>query len=452
MSIIYIFRRDLRTKDNKGLNEAIKKAKDENLQIILIFIFTIEQVKNNDYKSDASVHFMINSLKQIPNLFCFYGTNEMILKYLFKKKDLDVKYLFFNKDTSHYARQRDRMIENLCNEYEVECFMIEDYNLHPLESIRSSSDSYYTVYTPFYNKASQMNVDKPYTENFTNYFTNVINSKYLIKLDDAYTKFVSKKSNRYILKGGRSEGMALLLKTTIEQKEYEKTRNNASINTSLLSAHIKFGTLSIREVYYHFKKNAFSSLIGQLYWNEFYDLLMYNLPYSKTLGKSNFKDLKIKWKHNEKFFESWKSGNTGFPFIDAGMRQLNNEGWMHNRARMAVANFLSMVLHIDWRKGEKYFATKLIDYDVAQNNGNWQWSVGVGVDKTGYLRIFNPITQSKSHDPECEYIKKYIEELKNVPNEHIHKWDVHAKDYDIYAKPIVDYKEQRKTTLKLYSR
>jgi deoxyribodipyrimidine photo-lyase len=342
-------------------------------------------------------------------------------------------------------------IQKVCEYHNVECLGVEDYNLHPIESVKSSSGDFYTVYTPFYNKAKLLQVDKPNTESFNNYYNEKLYLKHRILLDNAYKKFVIEKQN-FILKGGRSEGMALLNSTTAQQQQYKTSRNNASINTSLLSAHIKYGTLSIREVYYYFKRNGFDSLIGQLYWNEFYDLLMYNLPYKNTLGNSNFKEIKIKWYKNDKLFDAWKKGETGFPFIDAGMRQLNTEGWMHNRARMATANFLSMVLHIDWRKGEQYFATKLIDYDVAQNNGNWQWSVGVGVDKSGYLRIFNPITQSKSHDPNCEYIKKYVPELQNVQIDHIHKWDVHSKDYDTYLSPVVNYKEQRQKTLKMYAK
>ena len=243
--------------------------------------------------------------------------------------------------------------------------------------------------------------------------------------------------------------------TKIEKLDYEKIRDNPNINTSLLSPHIKFGTLSIREVFFYCveKLGLNSTFIKQLIWREFYANLFLNIGEKRTLKGGNYKNLQIKWSNNDTLFQLWSEGNTGFPFIDAGMRQLNSTGWMHNRTRMACANFLSMVLHIDWKLGEKYFASKLLDYDVAQNNGNWQWSVGLGIDRTGYVRVYNPQSQLEKHDPQCTYIKKWINELKNVDSSIILSWQTTNKDIEIkYPKPCVDYKKARlKTINELYN-
>ena len=445
MTILFIFRRDLRTYDNTALNHAIQTKED----VLPIFIFTPEQVQENDYKSDNSVKFMINSLKSIHNLQCFYGTNIDVIVSLTKK--LNITHIFFNTDTTHYAIKRDKQIEGFCNNSNIICKTYSDYNLVDiLFDVKTGSDTYYSVFTPFLTKSKQLEVRLPESSSKPIWYDKHIKTKYQITLEEAERKFTKNASSNVLVHGGRNEAMKLLKQSLATQKKYKITRNQAYTRTTLLSAHIKFGTISIREAYYHFKKNNMIAIIDQLYWNEFYDYLMVTLPKKKTIGGSNFKGKSIQWDNDKENFDKWKAGQTGFPFIDAGMRQLNREGYMHGRARMAVANFLSMILLIDWRKGEKYFATKLIDYDIAQNNGNWQWSVGLGVDKTGYLRIFNPYTQSKRHDPDCLYIKKYVPELSDVPNEDIHKWEVKHKMHETYITPIVDYPERRKVALHRY--
>lgn len=452
---LFIFRRDLRVVDNTALNLALEDAYKARELVLPVFIFTPEQVTDkNQYKSTATVSFMISSLTEVRNLQCFYGDNIAVLKYIFKK--VDITGIYFNKDHTHYAQERDNEIQALCEKKGVSLHTPEDYTLHPMGSILTASGSFYSVFTPFYNSAvSSKKVTRPTLAHKhiskLLYKDIIISSTYAISLEQARKRFVGSVSeiDQYV-KGGRAEGMSMLSKLD-SQKQYHNTRDNASQSTTHLSAHIKYGTVSIREAYYAFRKipsrKASDALVRQLYWNEFYDQLMHHLPYDQTLGKSNFKKLRVNWGPTT-HLQAWKDGLTGFPFIDAGMRQLNATGWMHNRARMAAANFLAMTLLIDWREGEKYFATKLVDYDISQNNGNWQWSCGVGVDRTGYLRMFNPFNQSKTHDPDCAYIRKYIPELIGVSNEDIHSWETASlKLQGVYIQPIVVYKERRKIAI-----
>ena len=426
MTSIFIFRRDLRERDNTALNEAYVYSENHNLRLMKIFIFTPEQIEHNKYRSDAAVSFMVDSLNELSDVSYFHGTNDKVLKDLIDK--FDVKAIFFNRDHTHYARSRDDEIKILCGT-NVHLHVLDDYNLHSLDAIKTQGCKFYEIFTPFYKKAQtlQNEIKKPFTRKACKVFKS--------------TSRVVPESIMHSTKGGRKEGLRLL--RSVNTTSYVKARDNAHQYTTRLSAHIKFGTISIREAYFKFKTVS-EILVRQLYWNEFYDQLMYHLEHDRTLGKSNYKKVHIKWKKNEEWFERWKNGTTGFPFIDAGMRQLNTEGWMHNKSRMATANFLRL-LQIDWRKGEQYFATKLVDYDVSQNNGNWQWSVGVGVDRTGFLRIYNPFTQSVKHDHNCKYIKKYIPELKDVPENHIHNWHKNHLKYDFYHSPLADYSILRKS-------
>jgi len=217
----------------------------------------------------------------------------------------------------------------------------------------------------------------------------------------------------------------------------------------MMSAPIKFGCVSIREVYkaFHGKKD----LIRQLYWRDFYAQIMYNFPYVLDRAMKP-KYNKIRWHYNQTWFNAWCNGTTGFPIVDAGMRQMNETGYMHNRARLIVASFLVKTMLISWQYGEQYFATKLTDYSPENNNGNWQWISSSGADSQPFFRIFNPLTQAEEHDPNCEYIKKWVPELMDVPVKDIHNWSTEFVNYKgiKYPKPICDYSIQREKTLKMY--
>lgn len=451
---LFIFRRDFRIKDNKGL----KLMHDECENIYAIFIFTPEQVgSSNKYRSNNCIQFMIESLKdlnrQLSNkLICFYGSNDSIINYLID--ELNINAIGFNLDYTPYAVDRDFKIMQICEKKELDVLIECDYYLNEPGTILAGGGSSYLKFTPYYSKASKKHVESP-IENY-NFKAKNINKrlKNMINLDESLRKFAKNNPN-LIVRGGRNEAIKVLKNALKTQKHYSKSRNNISYNTSLLSAYIKFGCLSIREIYKVFRNNK--DFIRQLHWRDFYAQVTHFYPQIiETSSSLKPKYDKIKWNNNATLFKAWCEGKTGFPIVDASMRQLNTIGWMHNRGRMIVSSFLTKILLIDWRLGERYFATKLIDYDPSNNNGGWQWSAGTGADSQPYFRIFNPFLQSQNHDPNCEYIKRWIPELKNVPNEIIHNWDKYEDKNETdkmnikYIKPIVDYSKQKEKALKMY--
>jgi len=320
----------------------------------------------------------------------------------------------------------------------INCVQIEDYLLSPIGRFNKTDGSPYVVYTPFKNNVLKHSI--PNTQNHP--LKHLIYHKPLEHISyyspnlDYYT--YNPHNN---VKGGRKNGLKYL-HTNIDYED------QLSIKTTQLVGLHQYGCLSIREVYHHFKDE---NLKAQLIWREFYYYINYYYP--NLLKKSvafQMKYDKIKWVNNKKHLEWWKRGETGFPVVDACMRQLNKTGYMHNRGRLIVSNFLNRLLGLDWRLGELYFAQQLIDYDPCVNNGNWQWVSSVGIDTKPYSqRVFNPWLQSKRFDPHCIYIKEWIPELNDVPPNEIHQWDLHG-DPDIYILPIIDYTMARERSLQMY--
>jgi deoxyribodipyrimidine photo-lyase len=439
---LFIFRRDFRTTDNTTLIELSKNVD----KIIPLFIVTIKQVDKNVYKSSNSIQFMYESLRDLNKnlrnkLVVCFGENDKIIEQILKNNK-DITYVGFNLDYTPYAKKRDEKIEKICDRYNVKTIIKEDYTLIPSYEVRESKESrsknapkeYYSVFNPFYQKMIKKDIPKPNSKKI-NFSSDIKIQKKTISILEKYFK----QNNNVLIHGGRKNALGKL-KGLGKFKNYDKTRNLPQYNTTLLSAYIKYGCVSIREVYHAMVKKVGknSELTRQLIWHDFYAFIMMFIPEKQTIGGSNFKNKIIKWTNNKKDFEDWCEGNTGIPIIDASMRQLNLTGWMHNRCRLLVSNFLTKKLKIDWHWGEKYFATKLIDYDVASNNLNWQWSSGVGTDRIPYERIYNPFRQTKEIDPDCIYIKKYVQELKNVDNDIILNWDKMYDRIDIdYPEPII---------------
>uniref|UniRef100_A0A6C0IU32 Photolyase/cryptochrome alpha/beta domain-containing protein n=1 Tax=viral metagenome TaxID=1070528 RepID=A0A6C0IU32_9ZZZZ len=451
---LFIFRRDLRTTDNIGLS----KLNEICEKIIPIFIFTPEQVgQTNKFKSDNSVQFMIESLEDLAsdirkdggNLLTFYGHNEPIIKQLIGLFDIDC--IGFNIDYSPYAFKRDTEIVELCTRLNVHISLTHDYYLHPPGSILNGTGHPYQKFTPYYNTASKIHVEIPLRTSKIHFKTGMGQRlPAQINLGQAQTKFVPHINPHLLVHGGRDNALKQMNNASHKSvAHYSKTHDQLIKTTSQLSAYIKFGCISIREVYKNFKGNK--AFIRQLYWRDFYASVLTFFP--KVLGSAmNPKYNKIHWHYNANWFHAWKNGKTGFPVVDAGIRQLNETGYMHNRARLIVASFLIKTLLISWEKGEEYFATKLVDYDPASNNLNWQWCASSAIDSQPYFRIFNPWNQQENYDPDCEYIKRWVPELANLQSKVIHNWNTEWKNNDKvgYSKPICNYEEQKEKALKMY--
>ncbi len=447
---IFIFRRDFRIKDNTALNASLNEAIVNSTNIYPIFIFTPEQIKTNSYKSDNSVQFMIESLlelnKEIKITFC-YGYIDDVLNDIIKHNKINAIYT--NTDYTPYSVKREKLVEKVCKHHNIEHHFYHDITLFEPNTIKTSSNNIYQKFTPFYRYTINEKVREPLSKTIKNISS--VHTKYSIS-KDKLKKFYKENKNIHV-HGGRNNALKILHNTN-NFKTYEKTRNIMHLNTTNLSAYLKFGCISIREAYHFFvsKLGKKHPLVRQLIWREFY----YHLGYGfiDRFGKSlKPKYDKIKWSNNSNYFKKWKEGKTGFPIIDACMMQLNTTGYMHNRGRLIVSSFLIKNLMIDWRYGEKYFARKLVDYDVLVNQGNWQWSSGSGADSQPYFRVFNPSRQSEHYDKDALYIKKWLPILKDIEPKHLHDWETYHTQYTInYPKPIVSYADSKKKGLSMYKR
>jgi deoxyribodipyrimidine photo-lyase len=392
-------------------------------------------------------------------LCLFYGKTEDILKDLVKTHNIDA--VFFNRDYSPYAKARDQSVTDLCNTMHIECITSADYYLYEPGSIKTGTGGYYKKFTPFYDTVLPISVPKPQK----------VSAKHLaclkhcshgdkISVKRAIELFGTGAGQGRLVQGGRTNALALLKKGLTAQSHYDATRDFMKNSTTGLSASIKFGCISIREMYHAFlaKYGRNFGLIRELIWREFFAHVLHNFP-EVLSGSYQPKFRKISWRNGlgaQSDLKAWKDGRTGFPVVDASMRQLNNTGYMHNRGRMIVANFLIKTLLIDWRLGEQYFAQKLTDYDPASNNGNWQGISGTGVDMKPYFRDMNPWIQSAKFDQDAIFIKKWVPELSEVLPKDIHKWSVShtlEKYKGIrYPKPIVDYDDQKEKMLAMYEK
>jgi deoxyribodipyrimidine photo-lyase len=440
---LFIFHRDLRIEDNIGLNELSKYG-----PVCCLFIFTPTQITSkNKYFSERSFLFMCESLNELREcihkkngeLYTMYGEPiECLEKILEHNK---IERIGFNMDYTPYARKRDDQIIKFCKKNNIETLISEDYLLHSIRDGLKKDGKPYVIYTPFKDNLIGKKVSLPTT--YRGIHIDKLNS---ISLYTPKTQLSETTMGVLLHRGGRKEALKQL--RYISKREY--SHDLLKHNTTELSAYIKFGCISIREAY-HSKNNVIYH--QQLLWREFYYYIVYYFP--EILEKHyNFQSKydKIKWIHNPNKFKKWCDGKTGVPVVDACMRQLNETGYMHNRGRLITANFLNRMLGMDWRLGERYFAKKLVDYDPAVNNGNWQWVSSTGCDpKPYYQRLFNPYLQSERFDKNCEYIKKWIPELKDVEPKHIHSWEKYCEMHkDKYPCPIIDYKESRERSIAQY--
>ena len=444
---VFIFRRDLRLTDNTALIEALKNSKT----VLACFIFNPVQIGKNSYKGRPSINFMYESLIDLKDqmkgrLLLFYGIPEEVIKKLHKVTNFDSLYL--NREYTPFGTKRDEKIQKVCDSLEIMVSYYDDYLLNSPEDVLKSDHTPYKKYTPYFRTACKNKVRPVRKNNYKNYFKGKISYAKDLK---QMVKILDYKSDPKFLKGGRKEGLKLLGKLK-SLKAYNKERDIPFLNkTGHLSAHNKFGTISIREFYFKIKKDlgVKHPLISQLYWRDFFTYIGFHFP--NVIGGCFYpKYNKLPWENTPKYFTAWKKGLTGFPIVDAGMRELNETGFMHNRVRMIVASFLCKDMLIDWRKGEKYFAQHLVDYDPLVNNGNWQWAAGTGCDSVPYFRIFNPWRQQVRFDPDCKYIKKWIPELKGLTSKEIHTLNEQFPKGLKYPKTILDHAKAKENTLELY--
>jgi deoxyribodipyrimidine photo-lyase len=435
---LFIFRRDLRVPDNTGLIFALKEAKE----VIPAFIFTPEQIEKNSYRSDRCLQFMIESLEDLEEqldgkLYRFFDTPEKVVAKCIE--ELGVDAVVVNRDYTPYSVARDLKIEALCKKKKIAFHSFDDLLLHPPESVLKSDGKPYSIFTPYYKCALKLKVPAPIKAPKGSFFRGRISFAESVSF---YHKILPRRFEQQ--KGGRKAALAILKK---KFPHYEKVRDfPAKEGTTHLSPHLKFTTVSAREVYAAL--NGQTALLRSLYWRDFFSSVGFFFPHVFE-GAFHKKYDRIDWSYDKKVFRRWCEGKTGVPIVDAGMRELNETGNMHNRVRMIVASFLVKDLHIDWRWGEKYFAQHLIDYDPAVNNGNWQWSASTGCDAQPYFRIFNPWNQQVKFDPDCEYVKRWVPELKAVSSKVIHKWGEEQED-GVYIPPMIDHAKEAKIALKAY--
>ncbi len=436
----------MRLHDNTGLNEALKNAD----RVVPCFIFDPRQIESHPYQSKPGLQFLLQSLDDLQHelhaegteLAFLHGNPEEAISDLVSCFKFDA--VFINRDYTPFSRNRDAGIERLCRSLGIDFHYLSDALLTEPEQVFKADQTPYQVFTAFYNNACKITVPPPQP----------LASGQLIKSPDQVERYDYQKlrnaSDRPPLAGGRQQALALLERLS-ELAHYDDIRDYPAISgTSQLSPHLKFGTCSVREVFDAVKARlgSFHPLIRQLYWRDFFTHIGYHFPH--IFGHAFHRKYdELVWDNEHDRFRAWAAGETGFPIVDAGMRELNATGFMHNRVRMIAASFLVKDLHISWRWGERYFAQRLVDYDPCVNNGNWQWAASTGCDAQPYFRIFNPWRQQQKFDRDCVYIYRWIPELREYPPALIHQWD---KKYCRcgYPQPIVEHRVEAERAKSAY--
>ena len=447
---LFVFRRDLRLVDNSGLNQALLEAEE----VIPAFIFDPRQINDNPFRSEAAVQFMLTSITELQDqlaqiggsLNLLWGIPDEILTAIVRSNEIEAVYC--NKDYTPFSLERDSAIELGLSLIGCKFFSLDDALLIPPGGVIKSDGSPYTVYTPFLKKARSSAIPKPQPRTNQKLSARRVSSTPDTELFDR-VRLCS--SNNLIVLGGREQGLSILDQLG-HLTNYRESRDlPAQPGTSRLSAHLKFGTVSAREVCARvtdlFGENH--ALVNQLFWRDFFTQIAFYFPHVyRTAFQSRYD--KLEWDDDPVKFKLWTDGLTGFPIVDAGMRELNQTGFMHNRVRMIVASFLVKDLHICYRWGERYFASKLVDYDPAVNNGNWQWAASTGCDAQPYFRIFNPWLQQAKFDPECSYIKRWVPELKDLSVKTINSLNSERPSRLEYPEPIVEHAFEKDVAIERY--
>jgi len=432
--VIVWFRRDLRLQDNAALYHALKSG----LPVRPLFIFDQNILSKLNDRADARVTFLHDTVTALQsecrdkggNLLVHYGEPTKVWSTLAKDKDLHAVYA--NKDYETYANKRDDAVSTILSAAGMGMHTYKDQVIFDSDEVVKDDGNPYTVFTPYKRKwmaKLQSRMESPLDGSY--YFKSYPCEKYYSAFDSFEVPAVPS-----LAEMGFERSSLEIPSTEVSQriiKEYDKQRNFPAVDgTSRLGIHFRFGTISIREK----ARKAIrlnETYLSELVWRDFYSMILQHFPHVET---ESFRPIyeNVQWRDADSDFDAWCEGRTGYPIVDAGMRELNTTGYMHNRVRMIVASFLTKHLLIHWSRGERYFAEKLLDYDLASNSGGWQWAAGCGTDAAPYFRIFNPYTQATKFDKDRKYIKKWVPEV-----------DTHS-----YPEPIVDHKEARERCLHAY--
>lgn len=422
---VFWFRRDLRLTDNTALYYALK----EDLPVLPVFIFDKNILDKLEDKQDARVQFIQKTLEGLneelagksSGIKTFYSTPEEAYKSLISTYDIEA--VFTNRDYEPYAKERDEAVEALLKSEGIGFYTFKDHVIFEKEEIVSGSGTFYKVFTT-YSKSWR----EKYKESKPEILPGALRHKNWFELKD-------NEIHQLADMGFETSDIQIPPLDIDEEliEKYDKQRNfPAKDATSKLGIHLRFGTISIRTLADKTEKLNWTYL-NELIWRDFYAMILANNPHvAERAFKPQYDH--IPWRQDEEGFKKWCAGKTGYPIVDAGMRQLNETGYMHNRVRMIVASFLTKHLLIDWRWGEAYFAAKLLDFDLASNNGGWQWAAGTGTDAQPYFRVFNPQSQTEKFDPDLKYIKAWIPEYGTAE----------------YPEPMVEHKMARQRAIDTY--
>jgi deoxyribodipyrimidine photo-lyase len=423
--VIHWFRRDLRLEDNTALFHALSG----NEQVLPLFIFDANILEALDDRSDARLTFIYDTIADLRRQLRLLGS-DMLVKFgepiaVWKEiiASFDIKSVYTNHDFEPYALQRDDTVRSLLQENNIQFFTYKDQVIFEKDDVLKDDGKPYTVYTPYSKKWKlRLTPEDIAPRSSEKYF------RYFLK-----TSALPELSLEQI---GFERSLLTIPSPTLNLdivKNYHNTRDLPAVNgTTRMSVHLRFGTVSVRKLA-ALTQSVNEKYFNELIWREFYQMILAHFPHVITRSFKPEYD-RIAWRNNEAEYEAWCNGITGFPIVDAGMRELNATGHMHNRVRMIVSSFLTKDLLIDWRWGEAYFAKKLLDFDLASNNGGWQWAAGCGVDAAPYFRIFNPQSQTLKFDPELKYIHRWVPEVNELT----------------YPRPIVDHSFARDRVLKVY--
>ncbi|PZF71489.1 cryptochrome/photolyase family protein [Taibaiella soli] len=422
------FRRDLRLKDNAALYHALKSDKP----VVPVFIFDTEILDLLEDKKDRRVAFIHLAIEEMQTeleatgstMHVLHGTPETCFNKLLKH--YDIAAVFTNHDYELSAIERDKKIAHLLKEYDVAFHTYKDQVIFDKDEVVKDDGSPYTVYTPYSKRWKAKLNDlylrpypaKKYFHNFFQHAPIKIPSLHAMGFEASGEPFPPKRISKAIL------------------EQYKDQRDFPAVHgTSHLGLHLRFGTMSIRALAKHAQQQS-ETFLNELIWRDFYQCITYHFPHiCKGQAFKREYDF-IEWRYDEADFQKWCDGKTGYPIVDAGMRELNTTGFMHNRVRMIVASFLAKHLMIDWRWGEAYFAEKLLDFDFAANNGGWQWSAGCGCDAAPYFRVFNPTLQTEKFDKDLEYVRKWVPELDSLD----------------YPQPMVEHSFARNRAIETYKK